>query len=593
MNREKESQESITQRLQSTADFQKTQGGFNGKITVSITENPRLSARTSMQTKETCIDYAKSYSTEHHDRVHAFVNDAAAHEINHHRYNGIHRGQEFRGCPRNTDLATRLIFEPILEVFKRKKFSEADALYAENALEDLVLQSDLSPVFSLNGISYFFEEVGQSSPKHKFTPFYDANVRLNLMLWGNKQQKRRLKPYFTEDSEEVKKIKSTLETFLQESGLKTIDASFSVDKNPKIMEERQMIREYIINEENWPRIARAYANAFSQLITKSYALPLLNHKGAGTKGREKEDSSNEGNEFQKERMQRPFKMGRIQEAHAKQQGAPIWIDSFEAMDLLYEGFAKELAFEARTFTESERMPILYYGQRRFNTSSDSMKNITFGFDANGQLELRKRPYAIDMQFPVKESTYGFPDSKFVLLDTSESMSEDFYGKKDIGSTAIVPWGDRSKYHAAMVEWYGFVEWLKSNHLLERLGIDMVNFSNETNIGRGLEQAKKIALRPQFGETMLDISKVQYIFSGKDHFIMTISDGQIQNWDSIRSAFLQGVKDNYYVHLQLGSETKATLDINAAGGHVENISSPEELMGRTVVLADKFYRDYRR
>lgn len=597
MNRKQYKQQQVDQKgfqkqkLEEVIESQRRKGMFSAKISLKNVAQPRLEARTDMRTKETQIGYAESYASEHPTKVFAFARDAAAHEINHHTYNGVHNGYEFQGCPRNVNLATRLIFEPILDILSKKGFSHGDAEYVENALEDSVLQSDLSPAFKLNGIAHFFDETGKTSPKGIFTPFYEAHVRLNLMLWGNKRQKKSLEAHFTDDKETGKKIKEVLDEFMQSSGLRDLNAGFSVKKSSKTLSERERIRSYLNDENKWSRIASAYAEAFSKLMAPSYALPLLNHSGAGTKGREKEDSSKDGNEFQIQRKEREYKRGRIQEAHSKSKGSPAWIEKFEAMDLLYEGLAKKLAIEAKTFVESDRMPILHYGERKFNPSSDSIKNITFGFDSKAQIELRKRPYSIDLQYPVKESTMGFPRARFIVLDTSGSMASDFNDGSNIGSTAIVPWGDRSKYHGALVEEWGFLEWLKEAHLLEKTGLDLANFSEKTIVGKGLEQAKRVALTPQFGNTNLDMSAVNYMFEGRGNFIMTISDGAIQNWASIKEQYLKGVKNNYYVHLQLGAGTEATQDIRKAGGHVECISTPEELRGRTIILADKFYRSY--
>lgn len=587
-----QSRKEISDRLQAKAESELSRANFDARISIGDARDPRLSACTNMLTKEIRANYADSYAEQHPSRVYAFISDAAKHEINHHRYNSHINGYRFKGCPRNLEMSTKLIFEPIVDVISKKGFSLQDAHYLENALEDDILHSDLSPAFSLNGISYFFEEIGRSSPESTFTPFYEAHVKLNLMLMGNAQMFRRNRVFFSKDIEVQKKIQEALKEFLQNSGMLNLAVSFSHTKNQKVLEERLKIREYLNNENNWPTIAKAYAEAFSKLMTPGYAMPLPNHSGAGTKGRESQDASNEGNEFQKQRQTREYKRGRIEEAYSSAEKAPTWIDSFEAKDLLYEGLAKKLAFEVKTFTENTTMPMLHYGERKYYPGTDSLTNITFGFDSQGRMEIRKRPYSIDMQIPVKQSTLGFPKARLIFLDTSGSMKEDFNGGDKIGNTNLVPWGNKSKYHAALVEWYGFLEWLKENHLLERTGIDLVNFSDETLIGKGLGSAKRLALSPQFGMTKLNEAKINEAFIGKNTFIATISDGEISNWNSVSEQFLKGVSDNYYVHLQLGAKNKMCEDIEKHKGHVEVIRTAEELKGRTIRLADKFYRSFR-
>lgn len=584
---EKKGKGKLLERLQIIADSEKETAHFDANIQVQEEYiKPRLKARTCMQTRETFVTYNPSYFNEKSERIYAFVRDSSKHEINHYKYKGVHKGYEFRGCPRNLEHATRLIYEPIFEVLTEKGFSEADSEYAENALEDTILHSDLSPAFDLKGISYFFEEVGDSDKT--FSPFYEAHVKMNLMLWGSKSQKRELKKYFSDKKETEDKVEKALREFIEKSGIKDL-GSFKVVKNKEVMEERGKIREHLNNEKNWKKIARAYAEAFSPLMEKGYAMPLLNHNGAGTKGRENEDYSEQGNEFQKQRKTKGYKIGRVGEAYRNGDSAPPWIESFEAMGLYYQWRAKKLGIEAKTFTESSRMPILHFGSRKFNPYSDNLSNINFGYDKNGKLEIRKRENSIDIQIPIKQSTIGFPKARFVLMDTSGSMQEDFNGGDSVGSRKIVSWGDKSKYDGALVEFWGFLEWLKENHILDRTGIELDNFSTNTIVGKGLEEAKRIALTPQWDNTYFDLERLKEVFRGKGSVIFTISDGEIANWEDARELFIEGAKKHFYFHLHLGRENKMTKDLNKNKIDVELIPSAEDLEGRVVKLADKFYR----
>lgn len=586
LDKQEQSEEDVSDRVKTISKLQKENGGFEGSVNVGETKNPRLKAYTNMQTKETDILFSPDYATEQGVRLYAFSRDATAHEINHHNYKGVHKGHEFKGCPRNLDLGTKLIFEPIYNVLRPKKFSYEDASYLENCLEDDILHSDLSPVFNLNGISYFFDEVGQSTG---FTPFYDAHVKLNQMLWGNTSQYANLKRHFIKDKKTAEKIDHAIKEFTSLSGLQGLDVSFSHIKSPQVLEDRLKIREFLNNESNWPKISKAYAKAFSKLMTPNYARPLPNHSGAGTKGREEEDKSKEGNEFQRQRVQKEYKMGRIQEAYKSGEKMPSWIESFEGLDLFYQGQAKRLAFDVKSFTETTAMPVLHYGERRYRPYSDNLSNVTFGFGPTAQLELRKREHSIDIQIPVRQSTIGFPKSRFIIMDTSSSMKEDFNGGNNTGSKLIVPWGDKSKYHATLIEWYGLLEWLKENHLLERTGISLHNFSDKTIVGNGLEEAKRIALKPQWGDTYLDADRIKDLSQDKGSFIVSFSDGHIANWTKIWPEYSKVVANNYFVHFQYGAETPMCKDIRKSGGHVDIVRTADEVRGRTIKIANKFYR----
>ena len=82
-----------------------------------------------------------------------------------------------------------------------------------------------------------------------------------------------------------------------------------------------------------------------------------------------------------------------------------------------------------------------------------------------------------------------------------------------GDETIFPWGDKSRYHFALLGWYGLIEYLKQNHLLAQQNVSLGNFSDETVLAKGLLESKKLALNPQFGSTYLDIDKVIRTIAG--------------------------------------------------------------------------------
>ena len=48
----------------------------------------------------------------------------------------------------------------------------------------------------------------------------------------------------------------------------------------------------------------------------------------------------------------------------------------------------------------------------------------------------------------------------------------------------------------------------------------------------------MALRPQWGNTYLDVAKVKKAFGGAKSLIFTVSDGGIANWGDIREDFIK-------------------------------------------------------
>ena len=559
---------SLQQILEEVARKELYSGGSQAQLILEeFHGRPRFEGKTHIKKGYIVERYNPEYEEEHPGKSKLMIRGITRHEINHRRYRGA------IGCPQTLEKHVKLFYEPISDVLLKRGFSNEDVKYLVNTLEDTILHYDLNKNknFALEGIANFFEEVGNSLPKNekgkrKFTRFYEAHVKLNMYLWGNKQQKKLLKKFYAHD----KKITEIMKNFLEKT------ESY-----------------YFLDESSWKDIARIYAEEFSQLMEPNYALPLFNHSGKGTKGRESElkegEENKEGNVFDKEMQTKKFKKSMVKNAYASGEEAPNWINNFEAMDLLYESLAQKLEIKAKTYTEENQMPIMWYGKREFRVGKDNLKHITFGFDEKGKFVLRKKHFHEDIPIEVKVKPESFPRLRFGLLDTSGSMKDDIYGEENIGNKKIIPWGDKSKYHYALLAWYGFLEYLKANHLLRQNAIDLANFSRETIIGKGLQEAKKVALSPQFGITKIDKDKINYFFEGRDNLIFTISDGEIDNWDSIKDYFLENAKKHQYFHLQIGSETLATQDLKDAGLYVEQILGGEDLARKTIDLTDKIFR----
>ena len=576
-------QNTLDNKIQTIVTQEIRNGRFSGSYKiVQISEKPPISGSINTQGfNQIEIGYNPTYEQVREGKLPIMARDVTKHEINHRKYHG------FNGCPRNLDYHVEKIYEPIAEVLEKTKrgFNSTDAHYIANALEDSILHADLNRKFALEGIVEFFSDVGRSAENGEDSPFYEAHVKLNMFLWGNKKQKKELKKYSVRNKEKQKQIAKVVQGFLKKSGL------------AELKRDRQKIRDFLNNEDNWNNIARAYAEEFSQLMEPNYALPIINHSGKGTKGRG-QGGLIEGNEFDREMETERYKMKRVKRAYNNPKGdrVPSLMDSFEALDLLYQSFARQLRIKIETYTESEQRSIFWHGQRPFEPDKDNLKHIVFGFDEKGKVELKKRRYAETMNVPHKISPKGFPETRFCLLDSSGSMQYNPKNEYDIngnpintGRTGIIPWGDNSKYHYALLGWYGLIEYLKQNHLLNQTTIGLGNFSSETRIARGLESAKRNALGPQFGATTIDTLKIKDIFRGEKCLIYTISDGEIQNWIAMKDEFIKKAKEHYYFHLQIGSGNEMTQNLEQSGLNVFEIHNAQDLAQKVIEITDKNFR----
>ena len=502
------------------------------------------------------------------------IKDVARHEINHRGYAGFH------GCPRELELHTKNILEPIAEVLNPKGYSLSDAHYLANALEDSVLHDDLNAQFCLDGISRFFQEVGEHSDKQSFTPFYEAHVRLNMYLWGNKQQRKKLATFYTQNKKDSPATQ-VIQNFLKRTQLGEL-------------ESRKDIRDFLNDENNWPEISKIYAEEFSKLMQPGYAQPLFNHSGKGTQGNKEQpaapqDIPSEGNPFDREMYSPGNKKKRINDAYYDDENVPPWMTQFEALDILYQSLAQKLEIKVETFTKQSSFPVVHYGRKEFDPEVESPKRVIFGFDDKGELTLQKRRYHEDIPLEYKVKPKGFPEVRFCLLDTSGSMKES-PNSQSVGRTNLIPWGDNSKYHYALLGWYGLLEYLKENHLLNQTGISLGNFSTRTTVAQGLMEAKKLALSPQFGgNTVLDLEAVKHLFRDQGMLMFTLSDGEIANWNGIKEEFASLAHKHHYFHVQIGPKNETTHYLEQQGLKVVYVRGQEDLANKIIDVTDKLYR----
>lgn len=585
-------------------------GGFSGQCNVRETNvKPSFSAgidAVSLSTIE--FNYNPEYEQKT-GKTEIVAKSIIRHEVNHKGYRG------FNGCPKTTENHAELIVEPIADVLGKKGFSMQDFHYCANALEDIIENNDLASGFSMSGQSFFWQDIGNNSEKQKYTEFYNAFVSANLYLFGTKHNRKMLRKHFNDS----KKVREVVKNFIEKAGL-----DIKQEINGKKIKDRDAIRAYLNNTENWHDVAYVFAEEFSKLMKPGYAMPLINHSGKGTKGNksnqndnensntgnkgneegqgkgsEKKDANDkegfdaEGNPFDKAMYHPDFMKKAIEKKYNEGKEKPSWMNDFQALDYLYQSLAKKLKIKAEIFTKEGAIPIMNYGKRDFNPETDNFRNIKLGFTDSGKLKLQKTKYQEEMPMRYKESPKGFPEIRFCILDTSGSMKGDVHGGSNTGNDKIIKsWGDKSKYHYALLGWYGLLEYLKENHIMNKSTISMANFSNLTYIGTGLDEAKKVALKPQFGDTYLNMSKIKSLFKGTGNLVFTISDGKIANWDEISNEFIKIAKEHNYFHLQIGGKNGTSKELEKAGLKVEYIKSAQDLANRVIDLTDKMYRGSR-
>ena len=80
-----------------------------------------------------------------------------------------------------------------------------------------------------------------------------------------------------------------------------------------------------------------------------------------------------------------------------------------------------------------------------------------------------------------------------------------------------------------------------------------------------------------------------MFRGEGNLIYTISDGEIENWSSIRNEFIKKAKEHSYFHLQIGSGNEMTKDLGRNGMNVVEIHDANDLANKVIEITDENFR----
>ena len=207
----------------------------------------------------------------------------------------------------------------------------------------------------------------------------------------------------------------------------------------------------------------------------------------------------------------------------------------------------------------------------------------------------------------KHQQKSFPDFKLVMLDNSGSMrlnprneTDGSGNPRNIGKTSFIPWGDNSKYHYALLGFYGIENFLQRQGVAQYINHGLSLFSSSTRFGESdffkLDQLRKKALFPEWGGTRLDASILITALRGRESFVLSISDGAIKNWDSEKATFKDIAKNNFYAHIQIGAEndkTDFTQDLESWNVPVMYVTSGDALSRLMVNIAKDTYRRFTR
>ncbi|MBI5148171.1 hypothetical protein HZA33_00660 [Candidatus Pacearchaeota archaeon] len=529
------------------------------------------------------------------------LEDILYHEIGHRGFPII------SGCPIDIEHKERDFTDPINQVLQT---DEDTVAYVSNMITDVIDNINCRQKTDLSGMFLHFDNEGRKVKK--YTLVYDSFVRLQLSLFGGKDEISLLDRYSTKRKE----VRKAVSNIMKRAGL-------SMGK-----EEQNL--EYLMNPENWQNFSKIYAEEVKSLLEKEQPKESLfgsggkgsqgrkkqgrgqgKQQGKGKQGQDKEDKDGAGNGMPKdgfsEELKDPTNRRRfVLQRYLAGKNAPSYMDSFESLQYLYEALAARIPVETDSLTKSHDFPIVTLRHRPFE-NTDDITRITPKIILDGikpALSVAELKYSIPLG--VKAGVTNYPDFQMVLLDTSESTrhstkcsglcSYNCMGKVvNPSAAAEQQWGDKSKYHYELLAWYGIRNYLTGQGLLRSISTSLVNFSSQTRTARNLEEATKLAFTPQFGNTMIDVEKVKSMFppSARQKVIFSLSDGEVQGWENIQEEYIKMARQNMYFHIQFGPDSVMSNALRKAGLPVYNIDTGDQLTRLAVNLTRKTYEGYAR
>lgn len=487
-----------------------------------------------------------------------------------------------KGCPYDI-----YYHDKILEGIKNglpenKKNNEEIISYTANMFEDTIINprcKEYNKDFSGQILFWDNEGLGceEEQKKKGFTPLYEAFVKINLYLFGDKIDKSLLKRHYTNNQKVEKAVKEVIKNLNFEENIQDTSVLFQ--------------------KQNWPSMAENYARALSDLLDEipQERLSAYDSGNQNSDGQKKKKKQSSGNGIEK-KMQ--TKEGKEKIAYGRfksgEKQSPNFT-SFEQLDSLYQHLAKDIPVKVEVVTRENSMEISPLNYRSFDSEKDNplkIKTSKFFFNEEGfNFAYPNQPLTIDYKQKIQRKS--FPDFKMVLIDNSGSMAEGLNG--DSGSTNFIPWGDNSKYHWALIGYYGIENFLQKQGISPYIEHGVSLFSKSTRYKTGsyndLIEIRKLLFNPEFQNTYIDAGILKTALGGKESFLLSLSDGQIANWDSEKSEIKKLVENNYYAHIQLGSGTDMTKNLKSWGVPVFYVNSGSDLSKLMVDITKNVYHPF--
>jgi hypothetical protein len=481
-----------------------------------------------------------------------------------------------RGCPFDVYHHDKIL-EAIKDALPDDKKGHSG--YVANAFEDMVINPrcrEFNGDYSGQVLFWDWQGIRTAEKGQKgFTPFYEAFVKLNMHLWGDSVDKALLKRHYRNSNGVNDAVVKVVDELTLPGDIK--DTSNLFDRS------------------RWTSMAESFARNLAPLLdeapTEKLSAYSENGQGNGSGQEQERDGNGMDQKMKSGEGKEEIAFGR----YSSGERFSTNITNFEQLDALYRRLSRAIPVKVEAMTREQGLQIGSINYKPFDEEIDDFAKIkpsklvvaedglTFGFP--------NQPLSIVAKSKIQRK--GFPDFKMVALDNSGSMREAVDGSGNVGNTNSIPWGDRSKYHFALLGFYGVENFLRQQGISQYINHGVALFSSQTRIKEGdfsgLDDVRRHVLNPDWGSTYLDARVLGDALRGRQSFVLSISDGEIGNWDSERDEIRDLLEDNYFAHVQVGGGTEFTGDLERWEKPVFYVSSGEDLSKLMVEATSETYR----
>ncbi len=473
-----------------------------------------------------------------------------------------------RGCPHTVKYHDQ-IKDGIAKALKEKGKQRLESSVA-NAFEDVLDNTNAKLHTEHVGQILFWNQQGLESEGGKYPAFYEAFVKINLALMGRAADAGLLRRFYTNDE----KIQAAVKQFKD-----YLKGKLGTQRLVKLYENDALMKK-LFDKTSWKEMAYQFALATADLLDAQQQMGLCFGMPA------------DGNPFDKE-MKLPGTQEDLAEGRYKAgEGPSEHTDPLLQLDALYRKISRAIPVQTSEYTRSSGIPIAYHGKR--DPKEDETIRLRrikgLGFDAEGNLGLKVARHEIRHPATYKVHPQKFPKLKICVVDTSGSMAQSPDNDNNVGDTAFIPWGDRSKYHFALKGKYGIDNFLELQGIAQYVESEVVTIagSPESTGRRKLrnEEERRALLKKPSGGTTLN---PDLLSSDSKAFIISISDGEVQNWASAKERYREVIAHADYCHIHISAPNVFTHDLESWGISVKYVRGDDDLSRLLLDVTSNYYK----